>query len=438
MSRPRSVNIYQKGKTYYIRFRKAANKPEIRKSLKTHSKKRALEYVKEVEILLSNPDYPATDIIYEIFFGESPPIKGSGPISVLDRYSAKEEDKIIMADMANQISQLENQLIDYRNRIDELEEYKEKYIALAQERESQRLIVSKNCPSLREASKKFYDTIKHLDKNGIGEHKRVVGAFIEEREDQKTSLVSSSEIIDFLEELSEDYSKPRKRFNYNRTYIGRFIRWASKKWKFISPMEFVDRKEQEQEEDIHWHEHDEVLNVINSEKDPYWQRLISTLLYTGMSAHELRGIRKKDILELNGSFYIYVTPHSLRTLKRIKRKRHIQISELLMPSIKKQLQTPGEFLFPPTVGHSTMWNRHTFSNHLNSHLPSKMTALSLRRTFGSLLLRSGKTPHEVASVMGNSIQMVEKHYAKLLAGEIDTNFVINTNIPVQELLRLAN
>jgi len=55
-------------------------------------------------------------------------------------------------------------------------------------------------------------------------------------------------------------------------------------------------------------------------------------------------------------------------------------------------------------------------------LPRGMTAKSLRRTFGSLLLRSGKTTAEVAAAMGNTEDVVREHYARILGCEVDVDF----------------
>ena len=52
----------------------------------------------------------------------------------------------------------------------------------------------------------------------------------------------------------------------------------------------------------------------------------------------------------------------------------------------------SEYLFPAQTINGGIWNRNVFSRRLTKRIKSKgMNALSLRRTFGSLLIRSGKT-----------------------------------------------
>lgn len=55
-------------------------------------------------------------------------------------------------------------------------------------------------------------------------------------------------------------------------------------------------------------------------------------------------------------------------------------------------------------------------------LPKHITCLTLRRTFGSLLLRSGKTYTEIAAAMGNTPEVARKHYAKLEGCEVEIDF----------------
>ena len=99
----------------------------------------------------------------------------------------------------------------------------------------------------------------------------------------------------------------------------------------------------------------------------------------------------------------------------------MMISEALFPYLQK-LDLSGPALFTPTIGNLEYWQKDTMSKQILKILPPGITCLTLRRTFGSLLLRSGKSVSEVAAAMGNSATMVEKHYARILGHEVDTNF----------------
>lgn len=51
-------------------------------------------------------------------------------------------------------------------------------------------------------------------------------------------------------------------------------------------------------------------------------------------------------------------------------------------------------------------------------LPAGMSASSLRRTFGSIRLRDGRTTPEVAAEMGNTEDVVRSNYARILGREV--------------------
>lgn len=146
------------------------------------------------------------------------------------------------------------------------------------------------------------------------------------------------------------------------------------------------------------------------------------MAYSGLSAHEIRGLRNDDY---DGN-YLTIQPYDDRRTKSINRIRNvIAHKEKLKPHLEAYLKNKREsiYLFPSVTIGSEQWTVDIFSKHLNKIIKTdKMNALSLRRTFGSLLLKSGKTEAEIAAAMGNSAIMVRKHYAKILACEIDIDF----------------
>jgi integrase len=62
-----------------------------------------------------------------------------------------------------------------------------------------------------------------------------------------------------------------------------------------------------------------------------------------------------------------------------------------------------------------------------------MNAATLRHTFGSLLLRSGKTYAQVAAAMGNSESTVREHYARLGGHEVDVDFEVPPIVTSREI-----
>jgi len=182
------------------------------------------------------------------------------------------------------------------------------------------------------------------------------------------------------------------------------------------------------------------------------------MAYAGLSQHEVRNLTVRDIVystnkEFKGRKCLRVILHEDinpdGSMKANARVRSVLLhKKLLLPRIeqflKEELQGVN-FLFPAlwrTAG-KERWSKESLSGKLNGKRNSKdpkkwdtppifpdgMNCLSLRRTFGSLQRRSGLTSEQVSNQMGNSEEMVDRHYATLdLKGdEIDVAFDIDDN-----------
>lgn len=123
--------------------------------------------------------------------------------------------------------------------------------------------------------------------------------------------------------------------------------------------------------------------------------------------------------------------------------RSVQIPLNARTAVRRRLEAPGSpLLFPRLMTRDavrqrkgtleTAWTQDNFCTVYLEHLQQAAVAAkiskhvdsrTLRRTFGSLLLRQKRTPYEVAKLMGDRPATVERHYASILAGEIDTNLV---------------
>jgi len=233
-------------------------------------------------------------------------------------------------------------------------------------------------------------------------------------------------------------------WNRARIWFTKFFTWSSTQWDFINPMPKVQIKINKDYHDIEWHELDELEKMIADIKNVkdidlvYWQALIGVMAYAGLSQHEARALQTKNI-DLD-KLTLRVTPSKEANvkLKNKKRVRSIEINEHLKPLLISYIKSghPGKYLFPNIYTYQKgkpPWNNRTgLSVALHGKgiratiLPEylgeiKCSCLSLRRSFGSILIRSGCTAAEVAAAMGNSIAIVEKHYARILAKEVRTS-----------------
>lgn len=280
----------------------------------------------------------------------------------------------------------------------------------------------------------------------------------------RVSEVTADNVSHFIDQAVKDGDRQASRYAFWRIRIGAFLNWAAGRWGFSSPMsgvKSVPRHAIDRERgDIHWHNLAEVEAAIARLPDAYWKALVATLAYAGLQLAELCWMRRED-LEFFGTGEsargrLWVTtvddPEASgvrHMLKTSHRRRGIDMHpQLLLPRIKIHLETLNPecvFLFPipgsmrrrkrtQSRGSSERWVVNTLSTLLRGHagaptraatpglLPKGMNAKSLRRTFGSLLLRSGKSTAEVAAAMGNTEEIVRRHYARLLGSEVDVNF----------------
>jgi integrase len=287
-----------------------------------------------------------------------------------------------------------------------------------------------------------------------------------------SSLVTAADImpahvISFLDAQAERGNQHKKmsRRRAWRIRLSRFFSWLEQVYGLPSPLMTVPTVTKtavlRERGDIHWHRLDEIEATLKSLPDDYWRALVGTLAFAGLQLAELVWLRKSDV-ELDGDRgRLWVTtvedpddPGSKHLLKTGHRRRHVDIhSRFLLDLIKRQAQSvSGSFLFPAKLrmtkdgkpykrrgkrASSELWLEDTLSKVLRGHpggkdkkkrpptkglLPKGMTAKSLRRTFGSLLLRSGKSTAEVAAAMGNTEQVVRENYARILGCEVDIDF----------------
>lgn len=259
-------------------------------------------------------------------------------------------------------------------------------------------------------------------------------------------------------------AQPLTRYTRYRIKLGRLINWAAQRWGYPSQMSGVKSLSATQvgreRGEIHWHELAEVEAVIRG-LDTYWAALVASLAYAGLQLAEVGWLRREDLIwgpeqktaQLRVATVIEdaggLEPSARHYLKSSHRRRMVTAHpRLLLPRLKDHaegLPDGGLYLFPmpadrerrrrrQTPGSADRWRVDSLSAALRGHpggksrapsrgiLPAGMNAKSLRRTFGSLLLRSGKTESEVAAAMGNTPSVVRAHYARILGGEVDVDF----------------
>lgn len=420
------------------------------KSLGTKDVSEARAICRELNDLAKSqllPDDTALSLVspiaYKLYYDREKFIRLSGDAAPITSPLNRDEANEMLAE-----------LVDLRKQVKELQGFKEKYDALVKSVEGRRIESSRNSPTLGECVEPYAQDYKDLSPKQASAHKLFLKQFIKAlKENTKVADVRPAQILDFIkadaENASDDPKKPARKRDPRRpirmrAIVSRFFTWAVRQYEIPSPMDQVPTIRIAATRDIEWHSLEQVQTVIGK-LDFYWSAVVAVMAFAGLSAHEVRGLRRKDIQVVKGRRILRITPTDERGLKTSARQRSVLISDRLAPLLdeliasqdkirseaeskideKKRLTQDAikELLIFPSLGKDGgIWKQDYFSSCLNTWLPEGMTALSLRRTFGSLLIRSGKSEEEVAAAMGNSATMVRQHYARILGGEVDLNF----------------
>ena len=323
------------------------------------------------------------------------------------------------------------------------------------------------CPSLKEALAQFEG---HMTATTAGSNAKAVVAIAQRFVDsipgtKSPTEVTPAQINRWLDSETKDVEQAVARRAKLRNRLGRFLGWCATTWAFVSPMTSVraPSKSQLQRErgEIHWHELADVEAALAKLPTEYWKTLVSTLAFAGLRLAELVWLRRSDVQQLaDGRRQLWITTvqdgHGGRhALKTGHSERAVEIHpKRLWPLIEAHLKDrAGEvFLFPmppdmrrrsrESGGHPERWVEHTLGLMLSGDtggkalnkegelskpprpglLPKGMGPASLRRTFGSLLLRSGASVAAVAAAMGNTPNVVQTHYARILGSEVRVAF----------------
>jgi len=323
-------------------------------------------------------------------------------------------------------------------------------------------------PSLADALMRYEkdlsrDTTRESTKTHVALAKKFIGTLPEAI--KSAAQITPDQIGGYLtDETMRIPTKPKARYRNLRIRLARFINWSAKLWRYESQMKHVggvdkDALENERGE-IVWHELiavEAAIKAIEGKDAIYWKALVATLGYAGLQLAELCWLRVQDVTltETGGTLWITQVEDSTgarHALKTSNRKRHVNIhGKYLLQRLKDYIAADycgTEFFFPmlktmrkrtrnKTNGVAERWITNTLGVHLRGHaggknkkkrpptpgiLPAGMNAQTLRHTFGSLLLRSGKDYHEVATAMGNTAEVVKSFYAKLGGKEVGVDF----------------
>ena len=202
------------------------------------------------------------------------------------------------------------------------------------------------------------------------------------------------------------------------------------------------RQVQEERGDIVWHSLPEVHATVSRLPDLYWKSVVSTLAFAGLRLSELAWLRTTDLDLEKGTIWVTTVEDATgdkHKIKSLHSRRTVNLHPKLLWPLLREYQrdlAPGPtVLFPvpekmrrsrsrPDAA-AERWRLDTLGKVLRRFLRTPQTGmmpLTLRHTFGSLLIRVGRNVTEVAAAMGNTPEVVLRHYARLLGHEVHINF----------------
>ena len=280
--------------------------------------------------------------------------------------------------------------------------------------------------------------------------------------DRNLLMLDSKDITEYLQVYigAKERPNPATSWNRERRTISYFYKWAQFEYDCQSPMSGTKTKsDKDNNHEIEWLDLNEIdflmnyINTGNNELDIYWRAATAIMCFAGLSAHELRALHTSNV-DFD-KMVIRVKPCEIAkvSLKNGKRKRNIMINKKLKPHIEAYLKNkfPSKHLFVDLrFKDNRPWNKKGFTSAINGEacknidgiFPDEINdkncgCLILRRTFGSLMIRSGKTFAEVAALMGNSINMVELHYGRLKANEVDSSIDVSKLLKEPKLSKIT-
>ncbi|MBX3460781.1 MAG: site-specific integrase [Planctomycetes bacterium] len=184
----------------------------------------------------------------------------------------------------------------------------------------------------------------------------------------------------------------------------------------------------------------------------YWHDFAAVQLYMGWRPTEIALLQKEHVTETHVEL-VPVKDESTGVWYAKTGRRIVQIHPQVAEVVQRRVeQAEGTLLFPfprkltakgkPKRRRTTAkglleeaWDQGVLSKVYLVQLRSaakaakikkKVDSRTLRRTFGSLAIRSGISVEAVATIMGNRPQIVRKHYARLLPSEVSLDGITFT------------
>ncbi|MBI4565064.1 MAG: site-specific integrase [Planctomycetes bacterium] len=162
---------------------------------------------------------------------------------------------------------------------------------------------------------------------------------------------------------------------------------------------------------------DQVLGIVEK-KDPLLFPVVATAIYGGFRREELVWLTKDDLdLDAKTIRIRSKTVGGEFWEPKTKKNRTVPLSNDLHRILAGQALRAGSSVWLFASPRRRRWDANNISKRLAALMAEAMhptwTFQVFRHTFGSLLAQRGVSDFEIAELMGNSPEIVRKHYARL-------------------------
>lgn len=240
--------------------------------------------------------------------------------------------------------------------------------------------------------------------------------------------ITTAAVSDFLSAQVRAKGLAPKTANRYREVVGKLINWAMKSGRVRMPLDRnptarVDRY-REHAPEIRFLTLEQIEKQLEALRfKPQLQAMVATLIYAGLRREELLWLQVEDFVRPseqapNGLLRIRAKTVAGESWQpKTKRNRVVPVSRDLRRFLDEYAPRASEagWLFPSPDG--SRWHPDNFSQDLraaNEVADLSWSCLDYRHTFGSHLAQRGVSLYQIATLMGNSPGICQRHYAALV------------------------
>ncbi|MFQ5433014.1 MAG: tyrosine-type recombinase/integrase, partial [Nitrospinota bacterium] len=264
------------------------------------------------------------------------------------------------------------------------------------------------------------DKITNKQRNDIKRYLEKLSAFCKGEKVKDLRDVTGLELQQFFNGLADYKYKTKKNC---LTIISAFFRWSVKRGQLLKDMPYMPELDEPQDELIKYltvEQQGEVLKHVPADYIP----IIRFLMFYGTRPSEALAVQLEDVVWPEQTIVLQHTINSDNELVRCtktKRMRFLYIDSEIEPVIavamKNRIGKDYLFINPRTGNRFSMWGIQGVwrSARKAAGLEEYVLTEGTRKTVATIAFNRGVDVKDVADALGNSPEILKKHYAQVTA-----------------------